>query len=401
MDNISVIIPARGGSLRIPGKNMIDWRGKPLILWSIEYAQREGFQPIVISDCNEIAAYSHRCGATVLDEPAELAAPEVKIISVAQWAAEKLQTHLILLQCTSPIRRPGLIKEAVEKLKHSDSVYAGAQLPSEFVVDKTGHIINRALSSNGTPPFSQELKDDPQWLLTGALFAMRYPHVMDQSNCLFGDVDVLEVDWKDTVDIDWPEDIERPSVVVVGNASNLKDRKIGWLIDDHDVVVRSNFYRTEGFEESVGSRTTHWSIVCIGGAIDILDESGPRDCSAYTEVWPRYSGDESLYEETCKRLQNVKNTQKICGHFILKNFDRYNTDRQRVECLTTGVVTIANAVDRWGPPVHVAGFGSADKFVSGYYYDKDQAFKKYHDYEAERLLLNEWEEGGYIRRIDQ
>lgn len=398
MSDISVIIPAKGTSTRIPNKNMVDWRGKPLILWSIEYALQEGFQPIVITDSSEIAEYSRRCGAIVLDEPTELAAPDAKMVNVAQWVAQQFKKHVVLLQCTSPTRRPGMIREALKKLNSYDSVFSGARMPADFVVNRTGKIINRALRADGTPPFSQEMQDDPQWLLTGALFAMRYPEVMNQKECFFGNAGVLDANWRDTVDVDWPEDIERPSVIVVGNASNLKDRKLGWLIDQYDVVIRSNFFKTEDYGDSVGSRTTHWAVVCAGGILDLL---APTDCTNFVEVWPRYSGSDEEYDGVCARLMNPKNIKKICGYSIMNNFERWNVDRHRLPVPTTGMVSIAEALDRWGAPVDVAGYGPADKYVPGYYYPSSPVTATSHDYDAERILINEWEQDGLIRRIDQ
>tara|TARA_B110000259_G_scaffold138281_1_gene155639 strand:- start:94 stop:798 length:705 start_codon:yes stop_codon:yes gene_type:complete len=68
MVNASIaIIPARGGSKRIPGKNMIEFCGKPMIAWTIEAAIRSGiFTKILVStDCKEIAKISKEFGAEV------------------------------------------------------------------------------------------------------------------------------------------------------------------------------------------------------------------------------------------------------------------------------------------------------------------------------------------------
>lgn len=64
---IIAIIPARGGSKRIPKKNIIDFEGKPLIAWTIEAAKVSGlFDRIVVStDSPEIAVVSKEYGAEV------------------------------------------------------------------------------------------------------------------------------------------------------------------------------------------------------------------------------------------------------------------------------------------------------------------------------------------------
>ena len=62
------IIPARGGSKRIPKKNIIDFCGKPMIAWSIEAAKKsECFDRIIIStDDDEIAEISIKFGGEIL-----------------------------------------------------------------------------------------------------------------------------------------------------------------------------------------------------------------------------------------------------------------------------------------------------------------------------------------------
>jgi len=66
MKNIA-IIPARGGSKRIPRKNVIDFKGKPMIAWTIEAAVSSGiFSKVLVStDCEEIASISRDFGAEV------------------------------------------------------------------------------------------------------------------------------------------------------------------------------------------------------------------------------------------------------------------------------------------------------------------------------------------------
>jgi N-acylneuraminate cytidylyltransferase len=87
------IIPARGGSKRIPRKNIKPFRGKPMIAWSIEAARRsEIFEHIVVStDDREIADFAAKCGAEVpFTRPAELSDDHTGTTEViahaTQWA---------------------------------------------------------------------------------------------------------------------------------------------------------------------------------------------------------------------------------------------------------------------------------------------------------------------------
>ena len=79
------IIPARGGSQRIHGKNWKEFHGKPIIQYSIETATRSGLfdQIVVTTDSQEIADVSHAAGAFVVWRPAALARDEVGTQDVA------------------------------------------------------------------------------------------------------------------------------------------------------------------------------------------------------------------------------------------------------------------------------------------------------------------------------
>jgi len=74
MANVVAIILARGGSKGIPGKNIIDFCGKPLIVWTIEQLkQSRGINSIwVSSDSEEILSVSQTCGTEIIHRPTEI-----------------------------------------------------------------------------------------------------------------------------------------------------------------------------------------------------------------------------------------------------------------------------------------------------------------------------------------
>lgn len=90
------IIPARGGSKRIPRKNIKDFCGKPMIAWSIEAAQASGcFDRIMVStDNQEIADIAKQWGAEVpFIRPPELSDDYTGTIPVIRHAIQRLETH--------------------------------------------------------------------------------------------------------------------------------------------------------------------------------------------------------------------------------------------------------------------------------------------------------------------
>lgn len=85
-------IPARGGSKRIPRKNIIEFFGKPMLAYPIEAAKRsEMFDVVHVStDDDEIADVARRCGADVsFRRPAELSDDHTPLMPVMKWTLEE------------------------------------------------------------------------------------------------------------------------------------------------------------------------------------------------------------------------------------------------------------------------------------------------------------------------
>lgn len=109
-----VLIPARAGSKRVPGKNTKDFLGKPLIAYTIEQALACPFvdRVIVDTDSEEIAKIAKEYGAEVpWLRPKELAMDSSKVLDSILYNVEQLEkkekyipSHIMLLQTTSPLR---------------------------------------------------------------------------------------------------------------------------------------------------------------------------------------------------------------------------------------------------------------------------------------------------------
>ena len=120
--NIFCIIPARGGSKGIPGKNIISFQGKPLLVHSIDYAlgANSDIQVFVSTDDEGIAQVSRNAGARVIPRPTEISGDEATTESAIEHALGYWQDQglipdiIILLQATSPLRPAGSLDEALE-----------------------------------------------------------------------------------------------------------------------------------------------------------------------------------------------------------------------------------------------------------------------------------------------
>ncbi|MBI2288033.1 MAG: acylneuraminate cytidylyltransferase family protein, partial [Chloroflexi bacterium] len=116
------IIPARGGSKRIPRKNLLLLGGKPLLAYSIEHARqaRRVDRTMVSTDDDEIAAVARQYGAEVVKRPPELstdtATSEDALLHVLGYLEGKehfTPDIVVFLQCTSPLRKPDDIDNAI------------------------------------------------------------------------------------------------------------------------------------------------------------------------------------------------------------------------------------------------------------------------------------------------
>lgn len=127
------VIPARGGSKRIPRKNIKTFCGKPMIAWSILAAKKSGcFNRIIVStDDNEIADIAIKLGADVpFIRPAELANDFASTPDVMQHAATWLNTQknkpsfICCISATAPLLDPEYLREGLKKIKNDICEYA-------------------------------------------------------------------------------------------------------------------------------------------------------------------------------------------------------------------------------------------------------------------------------------
>ena len=124
---ILAVIPARGGSKRVPGKNVRKLGNKPLINWTIDSAlNTPELSAIVVStDDTQIAEIAQSAGATVpWLRPIKLATDEAKSVDVAIHALDWYEAEngkvdgILLLQPTSPFRTTVTIQKAISLFKN-------------------------------------------------------------------------------------------------------------------------------------------------------------------------------------------------------------------------------------------------------------------------------------------
>lgn len=143
---VLALVPARGGSKGLPGKNIRPLYGKPLITWTIDAAKKSHYihDVIVSTDDPEIADVAHSAGADVpFLRPAYLSSDSASVIDAIFHAidhSDKVWDYVVLLQPTSPLRQSADIDDAFSTMlaKGASSIVSTTSLhkPQRFLTIK-------------------------------------------------------------------------------------------------------------------------------------------------------------------------------------------------------------------------------------------------------------------------
>lgn len=215
------IIPARGGSKGLPGKNIKLLGGLPLICYSIKAALKSNLidRVIVSTEDNEIASIAKDCGAEVLMRPANLALDTSMVIDtylhvvdfITNQNLKPIKSFVALLP-TAPLRAPEDINEAIKIFndKNANSVISVIEAPVPLNWYK--RITNEGILQNHTNEFN-ELNNRQEYKKTyvpnGAVYVFQtevlratrqyytektYPYIMPRERSADID-DLLDFEW--------------------------------------------------------------------------------------------------------------------------------------------------------------------------------------------------------------
>lgn len=216
---ILALIPARGGSKRVPGKNIKPLGGLPLIAWTIRAACDSGScgEPLVSTDDPEIAEVARLHGAQVpWLRSAELSSDIAGSVEVALDALDRHEAEagaidgLLLLQPTSPFRSAATIQSAIMLFqKHSGarpvvSVSKASAHPA-WCFRVSDNDMTPFLGGDIRPQRSQDL--EPAWMLNGGVYLIAPKRLRQERRFLTPDTLALRVeDESESIDIDTPAD---------------------------------------------------------------------------------------------------------------------------------------------------------------------------------------------------
>lgn len=178
------IVPARGGSKELPGKNVKSFCGKPLIEYTLQAARQcVGISRLVVStDSKEIARIAQKAGAEVpFLRPARLAGDNSLAMDTYLYTCERLANegnevikNFVVLQPTSPLRTAEDIEGAIRlfKKKKADSVISVTESahPVEWHkrVDKNGVLMHNLI--NGASGLKNRQGFNKTYLPNGAIY---------------------------------------------------------------------------------------------------------------------------------------------------------------------------------------------------------------------------------------
>ena len=218
------IIPARGGSKRLPNKNILDLNGKPLISWSIETAKKsKNIDEIVVSsDSDKILEIAKKYDVNIIKRPDELATDTASSIDVIKHVIENYPKYkyIVLLQPTSPLRTEKHIDEAIELLekKNADAVISVCEMDHSPL---WSNILPENLSMENflrEDVKNKRSQDLPKYYrLNGAIYICKTDKFLEK-NTFFLDQNIYAyvMDRKSSVDIDDEIDFKLAEIVLNG-----------------------------------------------------------------------------------------------------------------------------------------------------------------------------------------
>jgi len=213
------LVPARGGSKGVPGKNVRPLAGRTLLEYTARAARESGVidRVVLSTDSADIADAGRRAGLEVpFMRPASLAADDTPMVPVIMHALSEIERYgwspdiIVLLQPTSPLRRPQHVRDAVNALREStaDSVVTVVEVPRHLSPDYVMRIDDGRLQPflpEGTG-ITRRQDARPAYSRDGTVYAFRRS-TLERFGGIYGDdCRPLLIDANESLSIDSPAD---------------------------------------------------------------------------------------------------------------------------------------------------------------------------------------------------
>ncbi|CAN5182797.1 N-acylneuraminate cytidylyltransferase [soil metagenome] len=289
--SVIAIIPARGGSKGVPGKNLRRVGGIPLIVRAVASAKASRLidQVIVSTDDFAIGAAARTAGATTMVRPAELSGDTASSESALLDVLDRLDEQpdiVVFLQATSPFIDPLDLDAAIERVRDGEiqggeDVVFSATETFDFLW-KPGERGAIGINHKDTVrPRRQER--EPQFRETGAFYVMNAAGFRRAAFRFFGTVGIMQVDERTAIEIDTADELELANAL----APLIRFEALEQGMDVDAVVTDFDGVHTDDRVSMTADGTEFVSVSRADGlGVRMLRESGIPVLILSTEVNP-------------------------------------------------------------------------------------------------------------------
>jgi YrbI family 3-deoxy-D-manno-octulosonate 8-phosphate phosphatase len=240
--DVVAVIPARGGSKGVPGKNTAPVGGVPLVARAVAAALAAGIRDVRVStDDAGIAAAARRAGAGVVDRPAELAGDTATSESALLHALDVLAAEgvrpqaVAFLQATSPFIEPEPLARAVRRVLDGDADSVLSAFETYAFLWRQGE--DGATGVNHDASFRPRRQDrEPHFQETGAFYVLRTAGFREAGFRFFGRVGIEPVAADRAVEIDDAHELELARVLAPVLDAAPEALPVDALVTDFDGV---------------------------------------------------------------------------------------------------------------------------------------------------------------------
>ena len=224
-ERVVAVIPARGGSKTVPGKNIRPLAGKPLIAWAIETGHRtpEIDRVVVSTDDATIARVAREHGAEVYERPANLATDDALVIDTLRDLVRRFRDEgetasvLVLLEPTCPLRSIDDVSRCLQAMCEQGLDSVATFRPAELNPHRAWRIVDGVPEPfvAGAVPWLPRQEQPHAYQLSGAVYAFRIDKLDDRApTLLVGKAGAVLVPRTRSVDIDDELDFEFAEAVI-------------------------------------------------------------------------------------------------------------------------------------------------------------------------------------------
>lgn len=243
---VVAVIPARGGSRGVPGKNIRRVGGVPLVGRAVTAAREAKLidSVYVSTDASEIAAVALAYGANVIDRPDDLATDAASSESALVHALDELERDglkpdvLVFLQATSPFISSDDLDDAIERvtLGESDVVFSAAETHAFLWKDTRG---GAAAVNHDAATRPRRQDREPQYQETGAFYVLRVDGFRRATHRFFGRIGMGIVHPSTALEVDTEADLH--TAMLSPALSRTRSRiRVDAVVTDFDGVHTDN-----------------------------------------------------------------------------------------------------------------------------------------------------------------